>query len=51
MTEWPDHWTWRDGTVAPGPAAVIDLEQQIGGREGQAQKSKGLDGQKRPRPR
>jgi hypothetical protein len=26
VTEWPDHWTWRDGTVAPGPAAVIDLD-------------------------
>jgi hypothetical protein len=26
VTEWPDHWTWRDGAVAPGPAAVIDLD-------------------------
>ena len=26
MPDWPDHWTWRDGAVAPGPAAVIDLD-------------------------
>ena len=26
MTHWPDHWTWRDGPVAPGPAAVVDLD-------------------------
>ena len=25
MTEAPEHWTWRDGPVAPGPAAVVDL--------------------------
>jgi hypothetical protein len=22
----PDHWTWRDGPVEPGPAVVIDLD-------------------------
>ncbi len=22
----PEHWTWRDGPVAPGPAAVIDID-------------------------
>jgi hypothetical protein len=22
----PDHWTWRAGPVAPGPAAVVDLD-------------------------
>jgi len=22
----PGHWTWRDGPVPPGPAAVIDLD-------------------------
>jgi hypothetical protein len=22
----PGHWTWRDGPVSPGPAAVIDLD-------------------------
>jgi hypothetical protein len=26
VTEPPDHWTWRDGPVLPGPAAVIDLD-------------------------
>jgi len=26
VTAAPDHWTWRDGPVAPGPAAVIDLD-------------------------
>ena len=26
MTEAPEHWTWRDGPVAPGPAAVVDLD-------------------------
>ena len=26
MTEAPAHWTWRDGPVAPGPAAVVDLD-------------------------
>ena len=22
----PEHWTWRDGPVAPGPVAVIDID-------------------------
>lgn len=22
----PEHWTWRDGPVEPGPSAVIDLD-------------------------
>jgi hypothetical protein len=22
----PEHWTWRDGAVGPGPAAVVDLD-------------------------
>jgi hypothetical protein len=22
----PEHWTWRDGAVEPGPAAVIDID-------------------------
>jgi len=22
----PEHWTWRDGLVEPGPAAVIDID-------------------------
>ena len=22
----PEHWTWRDGQVEPGPAAVIDID-------------------------
>lgn len=22
----PEHWTWRDGPVEPGPAAVIDID-------------------------
>ncbi len=26
MTRAPEHWTWRDGPVEPGPAAVIDLD-------------------------
>jgi hypothetical protein len=26
VTGWPDHWTWRDGAVPAGPAAVIDLD-------------------------
>jgi hypothetical protein len=26
VTEAPGHWTWRDGPVTPGPAAVIDLD-------------------------
>ena len=26
MTEAPAHWTWRDRPVAPGPAAVVDLD-------------------------
>jgi len=26
VTDWPHHWTWRDGAVAPGPAAVVDLD-------------------------
>ncbi len=26
MIEPPDHWTWREGPVPPGPAAVIDLD-------------------------
>jgi hypothetical protein len=26
VTEAPGHWTWRDGPVAPGPAAVVDLD-------------------------
>ncbi len=26
MIEPPDHWTWREGRVPPGPAAVIDLD-------------------------
>jgi hypothetical protein len=26
VTEAPAHWTWHDGPVAPGPAAVIDLD-------------------------
>ncbi len=25
MTD-PGHWTWRDGSVPPGPAAVVDLD-------------------------
>ena len=25
-TAGPEHWTWRDGPVAPGPAAVIDID-------------------------
>ena len=23
---YPEHWTWRDGPVEPGPAVVIDLD-------------------------
>ena len=23
---YPEHWTWRDGPVEPGPATVIDLD-------------------------
>jgi len=23
---YPEHWTWRDGPVDPGPAVVIDLD-------------------------
>jgi hypothetical protein len=26
VTEAPGHWTWRDGPVDPGPAAVVDLD-------------------------
>jgi hypothetical protein len=26
VREPPGHWTWRDGAVPPGPAAVIDLD-------------------------
>jgi hypothetical protein len=26
VTEAPAHWTWREGPVAPGPAAVVDLD-------------------------
>jgi hypothetical protein len=26
VTEAPEHWTWRDGPVPPGPAAVVDLD-------------------------
>jgi len=26
VTDWPGHWTWRDGPVGPGRAAVIDLD-------------------------
>ncbi len=26
MTPVPDHWTWRDGPVEPGPAAVVDID-------------------------
>jgi hypothetical protein len=26
VTEAPAHWMWRDGPVAPGPAAVVDLD-------------------------
>jgi hypothetical protein len=26
VTEAPEHWTWRDEPVAPGPAAVVDLD-------------------------
>jgi len=26
VTRAPEHWTWRDGPVEPGPAAVIDLD-------------------------
>lgn len=26
LTEYPDHWTWRDTPVAPGPAVVVDLD-------------------------
>ena len=22
----PDHWTWRDGPVVPGPAVVVDID-------------------------
>jgi hypothetical protein len=22
----PEHWTWRDGPVGPGPAVVVDLD-------------------------
>ncbi len=22
----PEHWTWRDGQVAPGPAIVVDID-------------------------
>jgi len=22
----PEHWTWRDGSVEPGPAVVVDLD-------------------------
>lgn len=22
----PEHWTWRDGPVAPGPAIVVDID-------------------------
>lgn len=24
--DWPEHWTWRDGPVQPGPAAVVDID-------------------------
>jgi hypothetical protein len=39
VTEAPAHWTWRDGPVAPGPAAVVEgikaryLAGQAGGDE------------------
>ncbi|MCU1456734.1 MAG: hypothetical protein JWL73_826 [Actinomycetia bacterium] len=26
MTPVPDHWTWRDGPVGPGPAVVVDID-------------------------
>jgi hypothetical protein len=26
QSSFPEHWTWRDGPVEPGPAAVIDLD-------------------------
>jgi hypothetical protein len=26
VTEAQEHWTWRDGPVAPGPTAVVDLD-------------------------
>jgi hypothetical protein len=26
MQEVPDHWTWRDGPVEPGPAVVVDID-------------------------
>ncbi|MCZ7535841.1 MAG: hypothetical protein M5T61_07860 [Acidimicrobiia bacterium] len=26
MTPAPEHWTWRDGPVAPGAAAVVDID-------------------------
>ena len=22
----PEHWTWRDGPVDPGPAVVVDID-------------------------
>ena len=22
----PEHWTWRDGPVEPGPGAIVDLD-------------------------
>lgn len=26
MASVPDHWTWRDGPVDPGPAVVVDID-------------------------
>ncbi len=26
MRKPPDHWTWRDGPVDPGPAIVVDID-------------------------
>ncbi|MCZ7527595.1 MAG: hypothetical protein M5U14_15175 [Acidimicrobiia bacterium] len=25
-TSFPDHWTWREGPVGPGPAVVVDID-------------------------
>jgi len=26
VSEAPDHWTWRDGPIGPGPVVVVDID-------------------------
>lgn len=42
----PDVWTWRDGPVAPGPAAVFDIDGVVSDAAGRQHFVDGTSGRK-----